>query len=86
MNIMFKTKKQIENLKKEFFINLFKKHLNAFIILIALIGCIVNEKLKGDIVISIIFLVIISVEFLILFYRNFSPYDKINAYWKRKNK
>lgn len=84
MNIMFKAQKQTETLKRNFFLSFFMKHYLILIMFLSLIGIIVNEKLDGSIYTSVVFLIILSVCLLIKFYQNFDPFEKMDAYWRKK--
>ncbi len=84
MNIMFKAQKQTETLKRNFFLSFFMKHYLILIMFLSLIGIIVNEKLDGSIYTSVVFLIVLSVCLLIKFYQNFDPFEKMDAYWRKK--
>ena len=84
MNIMFKAQKQTETLKRNFFLSFFMKHYVILIMFLSLIGIIVNEKLDGSIYTSVVFLVILCICLLIKFYQHFDPFEKMDAYWRKK--
>lgn len=84
MNMMFKAQKQTEEIKRKFVLNFFIKHYVILIMLLSLIGVIINEKVGGNIYISIVFLIILCIGSLIKFYNNFDPFEKMDAYWRKK--
>lgn len=62
------------------------KHAIALIMLLSFVGMIINMKVQGNFYITIVFLGILCVGFLIKFYQNFDPYDKLRPYWSRNKK
>lgn len=85
-NDMFKAQETYVKKKRFSILSFLVKHAIALIMLLSFVGMIINMKVQGNFYITIVFLGILCVGFLIKFYQNFDPYDKLRPYWSRNKK
>lgn len=83
---MFKAQPTYIPKKRFSFVEFLLKHSIALIMLLSFVGMVINEKNQGNIYVTILLLVILCIGFLIKFYQNFDPYDKLRPYWNRNKK